>query len=150
MKKNSLYLLGVAALCAGIVLCHVRAADAFPAFSKAFAKKYIDKKSTDVQKSLDAEYIRVKKCNVCHDPRPGEDGKVSKKNRNPYGVALAKYLTEKDKKDEKKAIEMLGKVESEKAPDSDVTFGELLSEGKLPFLYPDFDYSAGKEDAGDE
>ncbi len=152
MKRRCLYSLCAAVLFFGLGFCHVRSADAYQAFAKAFLKKYAGDTSTEVEKSIAAEFARVKKCNVCHDPRPGSDGKISKKNRNPYGVALSKYLTEKDKKDEKKALEMLGKIESEKAEGADKTFGELLREGKLPFVYPDYDYSGGKdkEDDADE
>jgi hypothetical protein len=134
----------------GFGFWHVRPAEAYVPFSKAFLKKYAGSKATDAEKSIAAEFARVKKCNVCHDPRPGADGKASKKNHNPYGEALNKYLTEKDKKDEKKVLEMLAKVEGEKAEGADKTFGELIAEGKLPFLYADFDYAGGKEDEDDE
>ena len=150
MRKLSVCVAFSVALIASLCLIQVRPADAYVNFSKAFLKKYADDKSSDAQKSIATEYARVKKCFVCHDPRPGDDGKVSKKNRNPYGQALAKYLTEKDKKDTKKALEMLGKIEEEKAEGSDKKFGELLSEGKLPFLYEGFDYAAGKEDEKDD
>ncbi len=121
-------------------LCLVPPAHAFPNFLKAFQKKYAgDKKpETDEQKNLAQEMKRVKTCNVCHDPRPGDSGKADKKNRNPYGQALNKYLTEKDKNDVDKALEMLSKVEGEKAADDAPTYGELLKEGKLPFEYKDF------------
>ena len=115
MRKLGVCVIFCVALVAGLCLIQVRSADAYLNFSKAFLKKYAGDKSTDAQKSIASEFARVKKCGVCHDPRPGDDGKVSKKNRNPYGQALAKFLTEKDKKDTKKALEMLGKIEDEKA-----------------------------------
>ncbi len=112
-------------------------AQAYPTFLKAFQKKYVGDEKTDTEKTLAKEIKRAKKCYVCHDPRPGADGKVSKKNRNPYGQALNKYLTEKDKKDVKKAEEMLSKVENMKPDGSDKTFGELIKEGKLPIEFKD-------------
>jgi len=149
MKKfrvsHVLYLLVAVAICWPTV----RSANGYLTFSRVFVKKYTGDKSTDNQKALEKEFKRVK-CSVCHDPRPGEDGKVTKKNRNPYGQALNKLLTKKDQKDEAKILEALTKVENEKAQDIDKTFGEQLSAGKLPFLYEGFDYSAGKDDEADK
>ena len=150
MKKLSVCVACCVALVAGLCFLPARSADAYLTFSKAFLKKYGSDKSSEAQKSIAKEFTRVKKCAVCHDPRPGDDGKVSKENRNPYGVALSKLLTEKDQKNADKAAESLAKVESEKAEGAEQTFGELLSAGKLPFLYEGFDYAGGKEDEKDE
>jgi hypothetical protein len=144
MKKPSAVVLGIA-IVAGLCFVPARSASAYINFSKAFLKKYAGDKSTDAQKSIDKEFARVK-CAVCHDPRPGDDGKVAKKNRNPYGKALNKLLSKKDQKDEPKILEALSQIEKEKPEGSDKTFGELLSAGKLPFLYEGFDYSKGKDD----
>ena len=133
-----------------VSLVHVRTADAYLTFSKAFLKKYAGDEKTDAQKSIAQEFKRVKKCGVCHDPRPGDDGKASKKNRNPYGQALNKFLNEKDKKDLEKAVKMLTEIENQKADGAEKTFGDLIKGGKLPFLYKDFDYSGGKEDEDDD
>jgi predicted adenine nucleotide alpha hydrolase (AANH) superfamily ATPase len=111
-------------------------AQAYPQFFKVFEEKYLGDKSTDIQKSLAEHVERVNKCNVCHDARKDENGKTSKKKRNPYGEALAKYLTKDDKKDTKKITESLNKVEKEKVEKAKKVFGELLKEGKLPFEYP--------------
>jgi predicted adenine nucleotide alpha hydrolase (AANH) superfamily ATPase len=119
-----------------MVFGRVPTAQAFPQFFKVFEEKYVGDKSTDVQKSIAAHIERVEKCNVCHDPRKDDSGKASKKNRNPYGEALAKLLTKDDKKDTKKITESLGKVEKEKVEKAKQLFGELLKEGKLPFEYP--------------
>jgi hypothetical protein len=152
MRKLGVCVVFCIAMVAGLCLIQVRSADAYLNFSKAFLKKYTGDKSTDAQKSIASEFARVKKCGVCHDPRPGDDGKVSKKNRNPYGQALAKFLTEKDKKNTKKVLEMLGKVEGEKAEGAKdkETFGASLTAGKLPFLYEGFDYTGGKDDEKDD
>ena len=80
------------------------------------------------------------KCNVCHEPAhkfPLAGGKP----RNPYGLALAKYISGKDfaklKKPEQK-LELtaalkaaLQGVEKEKGPDG-TPFGEVIKSGKLP------------------
>jgi hypothetical protein len=150
MRKRSLFFACVVACVASLCFLPVRSADAYLNFSKAFLKKYGSDKSSEAQKSIAKEFARVKKCAVCHDPRPGADGKVTKKNRNPYGAALNKYLTEKDKANADKALEALAKVESEKAEGTEKTFGELLSAGKLPYLYEGFDYAGGKDEEKDE
>ncbi|MHB0959016.1 MAG: hypothetical protein ACYC6N_12680 [Pirellulaceae bacterium] len=150
MRRLGVCIVFCVVLSAGLGWVQVRSADAYLTFSKAFLKRYAADKSSEAQKSVASEFARVKKCGVCHDPRPGADGKISKKNRNPYGQALAKHLTEKDKKDAEKALEMLSKIEGEKAEGSEKTFGELLASGKLPFLYEGFDYAGGKDDEKDE
>lgn len=151
MKSVRVSVVFCVALIGVVAVLNVSQADAYLAFSKAFLKKYAGDKSTEAQKTIASEFTRVKKCAVCHDPRPGDDGKPSKKNRNPYGQALGKHLTEKDKKNTEKALEMLSKIEGEKAEGSDKTFGELIKEGKLPYVYEGFDYAAGgKEDDKDE
>jgi hypothetical protein len=136
-----------------VVLCNfgqVNTAYGYPKFLKAFQQKYVgDKKAgqTEEQQALAAEMKRVKTCNVCHDPRPDESGKPQKKNRNPYGELLNKHLTEKDKNDLEKAVEMLGKIEGEKQDkDAEKTFGELIKAGKVPFEYKDFKPGDEEED----
>ncbi len=120
------------------VCCYGRlnSASAYLTFRKAFEQKYVGDATTDTEKSMEKEVKRVK-CFICHDPRPDETGKTNEKNRNPYGQALNKHLSEKDKKDLEKAVEMLVKVEGEKAEGSDKTFGELIKSGKAPFEYKD-------------
>jgi hypothetical protein len=80
------------------------------------------------------------KCNVCHTPahkNPFAGGKP----RNPYGLALAKYLGGKDfqrlKNPEQKmelaarVKDALKAVEMEKGPGG-TPFGEVIKSGKLP------------------
>jgi predicted adenine nucleotide alpha hydrolase (AANH) superfamily ATPase len=120
-----------------MVFGRIPTAQAFPQFFKVFEERYIGDKSSDTQKSLAAHIERVNKCNVCHDPRKDENGKASKKKRNPYGEALGKLLSKDDKKDTKKITTSLTTVEKEKSAESaKKIFGELLKEGKLPFEYP--------------
>jgi hypothetical protein len=123
-------------LCCGLlaagVLSSIRpnTASAFPEFKKEFDKKYIGDESTPEQKAI-AAAVKVAKCNVCHDPNKGPDGKVSKKNRNAYGEALHKFIGKKDKKDLPKIQDALVKSEAMKNGDGP-SFGELLKAGKLP------------------
>ncbi len=149
MKRISV---AVAALCvvcvAGQCLTSARSAHAYPSFAKAFEKKYVGDRSSEVQKSIAKQLMHVK-CFVCHDPRPGDNGKVSKKNRNPYGQAVNKLLTKKDQKDEAKALRALDEVAKEKAEGAEKTFGEQLAAGKLPFLYEGFDYGGERSDERD-
>jgi hypothetical protein len=140
----------VAGLAAFVTVCcfgRVESANAYLTFRKAFEQRYVAGAKTDVQKSLAQEVKRVK-CFICHDPRP--EMKKSKKNRNPYGQALNQYLTEKDKKDQAKAVEMLLKVENQKAAGSDKTFGELLREGKIPFEYKDLKVQDADEEEAEQ
>ncbi len=132
MKQLSLSLIICIAMASLIGYNYVRSASAFPTFYKAFDKTYLGDKTTEAQKALVADIKRVKKCNIGHDPRKDENGKASKKNRNAYGQALAKFLSEKDKKNLEKALEVLPKVEGQRAKDAKKTFGELIKEGKLP------------------
>ena len=108
-------------------------ADGRSEYSKAWQKKYVGDKKTGVQKKLASAVAKVKKCNVCHDPRK-IDGKISKKNRNDYGKALSKLLTKKDKKNTKKINDAFTKVEKMSADKKKKrpTFGDLLESGKLP------------------
>lgn len=150
MKKFGLALVACYVCGALVSFLQVRPADGYLQFSKAFMQKYIGDESTETQKALAVEFNRVKKCAVCHDPRKGPDGKVSKKNRNPYGELVNKHLNKKDQKDIPKAIKMLDKIAEEKLDGSDKTVGELLQAGKLPFLYPDFDFGGATEEDEDD
>jgi hypothetical protein len=105
-------------------------ASAFPEFKKEFDKKYVGDESTETQQAI-AAAVKVAKCNVCHDPNKGPDGKVSKKNHNAYGEALQKFVGKKDKKDMPKIQDALIKVEAMKNGEGP-TFGDLLKQGKLP------------------
>lgn len=73
-----------------------------------------------------ATAVEAAKCNVCHMGK-------SKKDRNPYGEALAERLDKKEDKDNKdkivKALEEVAKLPSKEAGK---TFGDLISAGQLP------------------
>lgn len=127
-------------LCCGLLAVAVlnsigpRTASGFAEFKKVFDKKYVGDSNSAEQKAIGAA-VKVAKCNVCHDPKKGADGKVSKKNRNAYGEALHKFIGKKDKKDTAKIEDALNKVEAMKNGDGP-TFGELLKQGKLPVEAP--------------
>jgi hypothetical protein len=129
MKKISITL--CFAVIAALFAVRPDTAKALPEFKKEFDKKYAPDGGSAEQKAL-AEAIKVAKCNVCHDPKKGPDGLESKKNRNPYGEALHKYIHKKDKKDIAKILKALETVEAEKGPDGKA-WGEKIKAGKLPF-----------------
>lgn len=135
MKKICLVLASCVVVAAFVGLLRIRPANARPTYYKAFKKKYVGDDKTDIEKSLSKEIKRVKGCYICHDPRPGADGKKSKKNRNPYGVELSKLLTKKDQKNAEKALDALKKVEKIKLKGCEKTIGDMLKSGKLPFEY---------------
>jgi hypothetical protein len=150
MKKLTIVLVCLLAVTAVIALGQRNVAQARTTYAKAFVAKYVGDESNETQKTLALEIKRVKQCNVCHDPRKDESGKVSKKNRNPFGQTLAKHLTEKDQKDAEKATKMLEKIETEKIDGTEVTIGELIKAGKLPFEYPAVEGEAPADDEEEE
>ena len=103
---------------------------AFPQFNKGFKELYAGDDAPEGFKKA----VAKAKCNVCHDPnKKTEEGKSSKKFRNPYGEALGKLLGKEDKKNKEKIQSALREVEEEKAPDSDETYGERIESEKLPY-----------------
>ncbi len=118
------------ALLCGMLMLAVGANIAFgrPPYKEQFEKTYKESKIADTAKEA--------KCNICHFGK-------EKKNRNDYGTALSKLLTEEKFKELKgkpedltKSIqEALKKVSAEKSV-SGKTFGELIEAGKLPGTAP--------------
>lgn len=109
----------------GLVLL-AGSAFALPPFNKEWTGKY-----AEGNKAL-ADAAATAKCNVCHMG-------TSKKDKNEYGKAVAKFLSKAefdkvkaDAEAAKKFIsEGLTKAEAEKSSGGQ-TFGELLKAGKLP------------------
>lgn len=99
-----------------------------PDYRKQIEKTYSNSKI--------AGAIKEANCNVCHYGK-------SKKDRNDYGTALSKILSEasykqlKGKPDElnKKIVEALQAVSKEKSV-TGKTFGELIDAGQLPGTPP--------------
>jgi hypothetical protein len=116
-----------------VVASSVAAALARPPYPAIFQEHYAKNKPVVLA-------AKAAKCNVCHKP-PVKDSVDAGKPRNPYGLALAKYISGKDfsrlKKPEQKmelaaALQAaLEKVEKEKDPDG-TPFGEIIHSGKLP------------------
>jgi len=93
-------------------------------FQDQFKELYVKPDGTPQQQAF-AELVKSAKCNVCHEGK-------SKKNRNSYGEKLSELLDKKaDKKDVDKIRASLEKVAGMKSPEGP-TFGELITEGKLP------------------
>lgn len=98
-------------------------------FKDEFDAKYVKPDSKDPKEKALAEAATQAKCLICHEG-------ASKKDRNPYGHALAKLLDRKEDKDNKEKIQAAldtAAKEKSKADDPNApTFGDLIKEGKLP------------------
>lgn len=95
-------------------------------FFDEFKAVYVKPDSSDANEKALAAEVETAKCNVCH-------AGSSKKERNPYGNALADLLDKKeDKKDTAKIRGALEKVAAMPSGDGKPTFGELIKQGKLP------------------
>jgi hypothetical protein len=120
MKKLMLALAVVAAV--GLFLGNTAELSARPQYKMAWDKTYMVEGSA-MAKALDGKST----CNVCHV------GAKSKKNRNDYGMALAKTLGEPNVKDAEAIAAAFKKVgESKSKGEDSPTFGKLIEEGKLP------------------
>jgi hypothetical protein len=126
-KTRSLVL--VLAFAAGTMLACLAPAKADKAFRDEFIAKYVKTDSSDSKEKAFADACDKAKCNICHEG-------PSKKNRNIYGQALAKFLKRDTDKDNKEKIQAaLDKVAAMKANPKDAkspTFGDLIKAGKLP------------------
>ena len=106
----------------------MQTATALPPFQKEWKAKYTEGNSN----TKFVEAAETAKCNVCHMG-------TSKKDHNPYGKAVKKYLTKAKyneiKEDEAAAkkyiLEGLQKAEAEKNA-AGQTYGEVLKAGKVP------------------
>jgi len=97
-------------------------------FKDAFEAKYVKAESGKPQGAALSKAAAEAKCNICH---LGEN----KKQRNPYGVELAKLLKKEDKDNKEKinaALEKVAKLHSDPKNPKSPTFGQLISQGKLP------------------
>ena len=126
---KNLCLLAVFGFAAGAVIAHVESAHAIAPFKKEFENKYVKAEPATPEEEALAAAVKQAKCNVCHVG-------TKKKDKNAYGVALGTLLDKKaDAKNPEKIQEALDTVAAMKSdpndPDSP-TFGELISQGKLP------------------
>lgn len=117
----------VIAAAAVAVIARMSLAD--KAFRDQFVAKYVKADSADPKEAAFAASVNKANCQVCHVGQ-------NKKNRNPYGQALAQLLSRKtDKEDKEKILSSLDKVaamKTEPANPSSPTFGDLIKQGKLP------------------
>jgi hypothetical protein len=122
-------LLALFGFVAGALLSQVDTAHAIDPFKKEFEAKYVKAEPGSPEEEALAVAVKKAKCNVCHVG-------VKKKDKNAYGVALDALLDKKtDAKDKTKIQEALDKVAAMKSdPNNEAspTFGELISQGKLP------------------
>lgn len=103
---------------------------AFIQFYSEFKKLYITEKTPLEFKQL----IKETRCAICHDStKKKPSGSLDKKFRNPYGEALDELLSKEDKKNKEKIREALEKISSQKAPNSEETYGDRLKQYKLPY-----------------
>jgi len=104
-------------------------AHAIKPFADEFTAKYVKKEGKERKDQDFARLVEEAKCFVCHVGK-------SKKDRNPYGVELAKLLDNKtDKANKDKIHSALAKVEklpSNPQDKNSPTFGQLIQQGKLP------------------
>jgi hypothetical protein len=116
---------GVFMLVCGVLAFSLSAnrASAVKPFLDQFKAKYTKPEGTEEEKQF-AALVEKTGCNVCHEGK-------NRKNRNPYGVALSKLLKKTDQKNKEKIQQSLDKVAEEKSADG-ATYGELISEHKLP------------------
>jgi hypothetical protein len=122
MKKVCALVLCAAAALSTTLL--VQPVQARAPYKKQFEAMYVKKDSTDPTEKKFAEAAEAAKCNICH---VGE----KKKDRNEYGMALAKLLQKGDEKDIPKIDAALVTV-SKEASKGGPTYGDLIKEGKLP------------------
>jgi hypothetical protein len=112
-----------------LVLFLPLSARADKAFRDQFQAKYVKAASTDPKDAALREASEKAGCQICH---VGDD----RKDRNAYGNALGKFLSRKtDRKNPAKIQAALDKVAAMKSNPADPrspTFGELISQGKLP------------------
>ena len=102
-------------------------------FQDQFYRLYLDRQSADSDAVAYAARVRDAKCNLCHVGN-------SKKNRNTYGMQLAKRLDAKEDKGNAERIRtVLQQVAQRKSKPDDAnaeTFGQLIAAGYLPGAEP--------------
>lgn len=129
MNKPRLILLSSVLVFGMLVGPESRSAKAIPPFMDGFYDVYLKPDSQDAKDKAYVSLVQGAKCNLCHQGK-------SRKDRNPYGAALAQLLNRKTDKDNKEKIHKAlltvaaKKVDPTKADSP--TFGDLISQGKLP------------------
>lgn len=129
MRKHALSVLAGLFALALLVGPAAQPAKAIKQFRDVFVAKYVKTDSSDVKDKAFATAVETAKCNLCHAGK-------SKKDRNPYGVALDELLDRKTDKDDKDkiavALDKAAEMKSDANDPGSPTFGQLISDGKLP------------------
>ncbi len=116
--KTSTLLALLAMLTGAILFSGSNTVEARPKYRTVFQKHY--------EKVAENNKIT---CFVCHGKT---DGKMDKKKRNIYGMAVGKAMGKTNETDEDKIKAGFGKAEKGKSATEGKTFGDLLEDGKLP------------------
>jgi hypothetical protein len=129
MSARYIRSLGLLAFTLGLVSLIAQPANAIKQFRDEFKAKYVKADSQEPKDVALREAVEQAGCSVCH---VGEE----RTNRNSYGQALAKLLDRKtDAKNKQKiqaALEKAAAMKTNPGDPKSPTFGELLSQGKLP------------------
>jgi hypothetical protein len=129
MKKHALFVTTGLLAIAFLAGPAAQPAKAIKHFRDAFIAKYVKPDSSDAKDQAFAAAVEKAKCNLCHAGR-------SKKDRNPYGAALDNFVDRDTDKDNKEkiaaALDKAAEVKSDANDPGSPTFGQLISEGKLP------------------
>lgn len=109
-----------------LLVASARPALAIKQFQDEFKAAYVKADSSDPAEKALAAAVEGAKCNVCHKGK-------EKKDRNPYGEALAALLDKKeDAKNPEKIRKALETVAAQPSAAGGPTFGDLIKMGKLP------------------
>ncbi len=120
MKKIAMLLVPMAVVAVYFLTAGQQSAEARPPYKAAWDKAYMTEGSA-MFKALEGK----SNCNICHE---GKD----KKDRNAYGMAVAKGIGAKNEKDAEVIAAGIKKAAAAKSADGGPTFGELIESGKLP------------------
>lgn len=129
MRKHALSVVAGLFVLALLLGPAAQPAKAIKQFRDEFVAKYVKPDSSDAKDKAFAAAVETAKCNLCHMGK-------SKKDRNPYGVALDELLDRKADKDSKEkiaaALDKAAETKSDSNDPGSPTFGQLISDGKLP------------------
>lgn len=129
MKKAIMFWFSACFVAAAVVALVTQPASAIKNFKEQFEAKYVKEDSRNPKEKAFAAAVEKAKCNVCHQGR-------SKKDRNAYGTALSVLLDKKEDRDDEEKIvtsfDLVSRIKANPADPKSPTFGELISQGKLP------------------
>jgi squalene-hopene/tetraprenyl-beta-curcumene cyclase len=134
MTKSSLFQLSILVAATLVFGPLASSAWAVRSFQSEFYALYLDQQSTDPDVVAYEALVREAKCNLCHIGN-------SKKDRNTYGMELAKLLdhTADNRNAEKirNALEQVAQLKSVPDDEDAKTFGQLIAARQLPGAAPE-------------